>query len=203
MRVDPELAAAIPTDRLANWLVDSAVICGIWADGRLAFFNAAWDRFASENGEPAITRTWPIGRSIWEAVPNELQAFYRTGFADSLAHSRPFQHDYECSSPTHRRTFHMTAAPIADGVALLLVHSLRREELHVDRVDAAASAYVDRHGLVHQCVHCRRVRVPDGGDRWDFVPAFVVRQQTKISHGLCGPCFELHYPHRPRVPSSK
>jgi hypothetical protein len=196
VRVDPDLAALIPETSLAAWGADSSVIHAIWPDGRLAFFNAAWNRFAIENGAPALRDTWPLGRSLWDAVPQILLPFYRAHFAESLAQLRLFQHDYECSSPTHRRTFHLRASPIADGAALLLVHALSREDLHAERLDAAEAEYLDADGIATQCAHCRRVRTPDGADRWDFVPAYVAHQRLNISHGLCGPCLELYYPPR-------
>lgn len=52
---------------------------------------------------------------------------------------------------------------------------------------------MDATGLVTQCMHCRRVRAPVEPERWDFVPAFVAQAPEPVSHGMCGPCFEVYY----------
>lgn len=193
MRIDPALASRLDARSLSCWDEDGATICAVWSDGRLAFYNRAWDRFAIDNGGTTVVADWPVGRSIWDAIPTPLRAFYQDAFAGALATGEPYEHEYECSTPTHRRSFHLRALAIAERAALLVVHSLSRVELHPGVIDAAEEAYVEATGFVVQCSHCRRVRMPDGSDRWDFVPAYVACQRGNISHGLCAPCLELHY----------
>jgi hypothetical protein len=178
------------------------IIYGLWPDLTLAYQNAAWFRFAAENGEPAISSTWPIGRSVLDAVPGCLSLWCRTFVASALASggSRPLSHEYECSSADVYRRFVMTAypvpGPIADGV--LVANSLRVEVPHSqsDQVPMpqAARNYIDAAGLIHQCAHCRRVRSVAEPLEWHWVPEWVRHARQNISHGLCETCLTVYYP---------
>ena len=75
MRVDREFESLLDGFSLDRLEAEQGATFGIFADGRLALTNAAWERFAAENGQPEISREWPLGRNIYDAIPAELQPF--------------------------------------------------------------------------------------------------------------------------------
>jgi hypothetical protein len=173
-----------------------AVIYGLWPDLCLAYLNDGWFRFAAENGgEPLISRDWPVGRSIIEALPPLLKTFYADGFRACMEARQPWHHTYECSSAQLLRWFRMTAFPLESRRGLLVIHSLV--------VELTASAgnrtphraieadYRNADELIRQCAYCRRVqRRCDGA--WDWVPEWVQAIPLRTSHGICRPCREFH-----------
>ena len=180
-------------------------VYGIWPDCRLGYFNPAWRQFAEENGgEPAISRDWGLGRSVMDAVPEELKQFYEEFFVQCLdadpVMGHPPYHEYECSSEKVYRKFVMNCSPLANGAGLLVINSILVERPHdkKERVTRLAdkSVYIDGNGLVGQCIHCRRVLNRQIKNRWDWVPEWVAAAPSNISHTLCETCFSMHYPHK-------
>ncbi len=175
-------------------------VVGLWPDYRMAYQNPAWFAFASANdSEPAISRDWPIGRSLMEAVPEELKPFYRGAFNRCLVKGKPWHHDYECSSDAVLRHFHLTAYPLVQRQGLLIVHSLTREILPDDEgrraVPFSFSQHRDRHGFVHQCANCRRVQnLAQGPDCWDWVPSLIKTPYGMVSHSICPICLAYYHP---------
>lgn len=176
-------------------------IYGLWPDLTLAYFNPAWFRFAAENnGEPAISTQWGLGRSVLDAICEELQALYRNAYRDCLSSRAAWNQDYECSSGRIFRRFRMTAYPLADGQGLLVVNSLIAEQPHDSDARPPRVAedrrYRDERGIVVQCAWCRRIRHPRRAARWDWVPAWVDRPPSATSHGICEPCYGHYFPGR-------
>ncbi|MDO9443901.1 MAG: hypothetical protein Q7K37_01175 [Dehalococcoidia bacterium] len=177
------------------------VVYGTWADGRLAYTNDGWDRFAAENEAPRLNRAWPLGRSIWEVVPEALLTFYRDGWEWALTSGSPWGHTYECSSEDVTRIYRMTVMGLPDAGAVLVMNALvaSLESSAAPRGPLVAlgaageEAYRDASGLLTQCAHCRRVQYPPQPVRWDWVPAWVHRSPSETTHGLCGVCFAYHY----------
>lgn len=58
--------------------------------------------------------------------------------------------------------------------------------------------YRQSDGSVAMCMHCRRTKsnLP-GEELWELVDRFIAQPPLGVSHGLCGPCLEQHYPERP------
>ena len=175
-------------------------VVGLWPDYRMAYFNPAWFAFARDNdGEPGITRDWPLGHSFMDAVPMVLKPFYRQALSRCLTTCVPWHHDYECSSADVMRLFHGTAYPLGQAAGLLMVHSLTKEIPNGDDARQAmafiVSQHVDRHGFVHQCANCRRVQNLDGSpDHWDWVPALVEVPYAQVSHTICPICLAFYHP---------
>lgn len=154
--------------------------------------NSAWDQFAIENGGEQILATWGRGASLLAAIPEPLRPFFVDGFARACSTGERWEHDYECSSPERYRQFRMIVFPFAEG--FVVTHALRAEHAHDRETRGPAEAYVHQ-GLITMCAHCRRVRTPPRArERWDWVPVYVARPQSRVSHGLCPPCAEYYYP---------
>jgi len=174
-------------------------VFGFWPNFRLAYVNSAWSRFATENGgEPAISTRWGIGSCLTDAIAPPLRQYYARRLGRCLADGEPWDHVYECSSPDLFRKFHLIVYPLGEGRGGLAVNSLVVERPHDSSQRPASSpaksSYADRHGIVHQCMHCRRTRNEQQGFRWDWVPAWVAQCPPSTSHGLCPTCVDFHYP---------
>jgi hypothetical protein len=71
---------------------------------------------------------------------------------------------------------------------LVVTNALRIERPHdVVAMPADDQQYV-RDTVITMCASCRRIRVPDAVDRWDWVPEYVRHMRPNTSHGLCPPC---------------
>ena len=167
-------------------------IYGLWPDATIAFLNQGWFRFAKDNNAIDIDR-WSLGASIFTSIPDSLIPFYKNHYSQVLREGCVWEHVYECSSPEMYRLFHMLTYPMA-AEGLLVINSLRNEMPHDRPVSQLPiSEYEDSHGIIHQCVHCRRVRRVRLEETWDWVPQFVRSPSQAISHGLCFPCFTFYY----------
>jgi len=176
------------------------IIYGVWPDLTLAFLNAAWFRFAAENrGEPAIATQWTLGRSILDAMPEPLVPFFERNFCRVLAESRRWEHSYECSSDEVQRTFRLTVYPLGNAEGLLLVNSLKVEAPQQQMPSPSlAERYINAHGVITQCCHCRKFRPVGEKNAWDWIPAWVrhMPMPERVSHGLCEMCFGFYYTER-------
>jgi hypothetical protein len=158
--------------------------------GSILWVNAAWHAFGAANGAKAAAIAPGVG--YFEAVQGELRSWALGAATRSTASGEVFESDYECSSPTEKRTFRMRMLPLPGG-GLLIEHSLRLEVPHAD-VGAAPdlATYRSDGGLIVMCSNCRKVRRSDKS-AWAWVPAWVAAQPERISHGLCFVCLEFYY----------
>jgi len=189
--------------RLKRLEKHAGTVYGIRPDYCLAYFNPAWQKFALDNGgEPAISRQWGLGTPVMKAVPKELKEFYENFFARSFKSDpligQPPHHEYECSSAETYRKLMMTCDVLREGKGLIIVNSVLVERPHDPQEHASQQAdksiYMDRNGLVCQCVHCRRVLNLKVEKRWDWVPQWVADAPPKTSYSLCETCFGSYYP---------
>lgn len=192
-----DLAAFLQPFRLEALETHQGSVCALDAELRLRYTNPAWPAFAAANGEPLLTERWPLGKSILDAIPAVLLPFYQDLFEralNGLAGPEPLGHDYECSTSELYRRFRMTLYPLPQRRGLVVVHSLLVERPHLPDPRAEPPyAYVDEHGLLRQCCHCRRVQHLHEADRWDWVPEWVSNFPPHTSHTLCGVCFDYFY----------
>jgi hypothetical protein len=158
--------------------------------GLILWVNAAWHAFGAANGAKAAAIAPGVG--YFEAVQGELRSWALGAATRSMASEGVFESDYECSSPTEKRTFRMRMLPLPGG-GLLIEHSLRLEAPHAS-VGAAPDLanYRNDGGLIVMCANCRKVRRSDKS-AWDWVPAWVAAQPERVSHGLCFVCLEFYY----------
>jgi len=196
---DPKFVPYIESFERAGLGDTLDAVFGLWPELTLAYLNAGWFAFAAANGgEPAISQHWGLGRSVLDAIPDPLAPFYRRAFRTALSSESPWQHEYECSSPTNLRRFVERVYPLAGGAGLLVVNSLVVECPHPRDPNVseqpAARDYVDEHHLIRQCMHCRRIRRNGERRRWDWIPAWVTEPPENTSHGLCEVCFRYYYP---------
>lgn len=189
----PDFAAALAGMNVGA--VDQQVhpVYGLSADHRLSYFNVGWFEFAWANGGQAMLDQWKRGRSLFDAIPPLLE-FYRLGFERVRLSRLPWEHRYECSSPTERRWFGMRVLPVRDGGMLVVNGLASAEPITAESSGVLLEDYLQPGHLIVQCSHCRRVRQMGTAERWDFVPELVARVPALASHGLCGTCLAYHYP---------
>lgn len=163
---------------------------------RITYCNPAWDTFALKNGGAKATRSHVLGKECLEVIPEPLRTFYAAAFTQVGESEKPWEHDYECSSPELYRLFHMRVLPLKNGF-LLVENSLRIEEMHGCTGRAAAaveSMYRDKDGIITMCAHCRRTLRNDASkSHWDWVSSWVAELPSNVSHGLCQSCCIFYF----------
>ncbi len=158
----------------------------------ISYVNPVYLRFAEDNGGKEIADRFSVGCRILDAIDGPLRNFYADLYGRALRHGEVIEHDYECSSPDEFRKFRMHIFPISDAHGLLVDHSLivsREHDREAHPFDP--DAYIDEHGIIYQCGHCRRIKHLKA-KRWDWCPDALAR--LKISHGLCELCLDHYYP---------
>lgn len=195
-RLDPAIIPQLRAFGLDSLEQTAHVVLAVWADGRVAYVNPAWEQFALENGAaPSLQGEGPIGRNVFDLMAGDLAPFYRRGWQSMLAANEVWQHRYECSSPTEYREYVMLSYPLhGPDPAVLIVHSLVVSAQH-DRLPCSPidDLYRTTDGIIVQCANCRRVRAPGDLGRWDWVPEWVDEIPPMTSHGVCAVCLERYY----------
>lgn len=193
MVLDPDFASLLEGRSIDALDRDPSTILGFWADGRIGYFNAAYEAFATAGGASDLCLRWGLGANVYDVTPSELRPFYDDLFRRACSAGSPISHRYECPSPTLARTFSMRLHPLAGGRGLLASHALVLSHPHDQVRPADEARYRDDHGIIRQCVHCRCVRRAGAEPRWELVPKYVEASPEQTSHGVCNVCFEYHY----------
>jgi PAS domain-containing protein len=161
---------------------------------RILYCNPAWDAFAFKNNACHLERDSIVGRYSLRGVPPFLREFYESVYRLVLCTQRPWEHDYECSSPEKYRAFHMRVLPLSRSYLLvensLLVERFHRRRRHT-KIDAQ---YINGYGLIIMCSHCRRTEHfdPQGQQEWHWVPSYLVTAPAPVSHGICPVCVSYY-----------
>lgn len=157
-------------------------------------FNPAWRRFALENGGAEILGRYGIGRPVLDAMCSAAKTFFGRHYQRAIKQREPFELDYECSSSTLFRTFHMVAQPLANAHGLVVRNRLLEERPHDRRLLQLCAHYFDRHDIAVQCCHCRRAQDQRDKARWDWVPEFLDDPYPHTVFALCPSCYKHFYP---------
>ena len=164
-------------------------------DLSLEYVNAAWRRFARENGAPGLDSGWDTCVPVTHSFRSPLRELFTTKFEFALQRNQGWSHRYECSSPDVYRKFNMQVKPTAERDGLIVVHSLVVEsQLTSDHaeLEALAVLYRDARGLIVQCSSCGRVREP-ASSSWHWAPGLVGAERENVSHGICVICNFQYY----------
>jgi hypothetical protein len=132
-----------------------------------------------------------------DAIAAPLASFYRRLLGRCLDRAEPQEHVCECSSSRLCRRFHMTVNPLRDSAGLLIVNSQVVECEHGPdhRIthEPNRELYLDHHGFLHQCCHCRRFERSNKHAVWDWISPWVDHMPDNTSHGLCPVCYDYYY----------
>ncbi len=193
LQVDGRFVAVLGAHSVQALEAESGAVVGIWPDGRIAFSNGAWQRFALSNAGADVLVRWPLGADLLSGISGGLRDYYASAFARALARGEAWEQTYACHSPRSTRQFQMRVLPLA-GRGLLLIHSLVAEaELEI-LASGDAERYFDADGVVRQCSNCRRTQRVGAPAAWDWVPAFVASCPPRTSHSICSACINQYYP---------
>jgi len=191
-KIDPAFQPLLSNHNLPALRTYAGAVYGIWADFRLAYINPGWFKFASENGgEPVVTSSWTLGRSILDAIPERLRKFYRNQYAAVLRSGTIWTHRYECSSDAVYRVFRQVVCPLGkDGLLISNSVIVSRPHDPGERPpsDPDERTYRNGVGVISQCGVCRRVRNQQEPERWDWVPAWVRRVPEDVNSSICPVC---------------
>jgi hypothetical protein len=175
-------------------------VYGLDSKFNIAYLNPAWFEFAEENANRIFNADeWPLGRNIFDSIPDVLMMFYRDLFESCLrgraSSVNAEQFEYECSSPYLYRRYSMHLYPL-DGNGIVVVHSLVVEESYISnavgRVELDESQYIDKNGFINQCASCRRIQNQNNTAQWDWIPKWIEKPYPKTAQRICSTC-KLHY----------
>jgi hypothetical protein len=173
-------------------------IFGLSKDLKLNYLNPGWFRFARQNeGEPDISRCYPIGTPIEEAIAGDICDFYIENYLKTLRDLKVWKHEYECSSPDLFRIYSQDTYPLKDGEGLIVVNSLKVEKTFDKTWQGSPvvslKAYHGKNGLITQCSNCRKVQRASETEIWDWVPELVARMPDNVSHSICPICYDYYW----------
>lgn len=165
--------------------LDPSQVAVVDRDGKIVWTNAAWRRFALENGaEPGTTDE---GQNYFAVMTGPLREPLMAFVDRSRTGGGPVECEYECSSPERERFFRMRIVPLGED-GLVIAHHLTREAPHPGVVFPPSAEHVDASGLIMMCMMCRRTARADRS-AWDWIPSWVAHRPTQdVSHGLCPLC---------------
>jgi hypothetical protein len=175
--------------------INPDVIYVLDRNDRIRYCNPAWDAFAYQNLAAHLERDKIVGTYSLSGVPKFLREFYHYEYRRVLSTQTPWEHDYECSSPSKYRAFHMRVLPLSRS-HLLIENSLVIERLHRRKPHPTADTrYINRFGWVVMCAHCRRTEHfnAEGEREWHWVPAYLVNTPAPVSHGICSACVSYYF----------
>jgi len=196
MNVDPALEEVLTSASFGIRTLEATpdVVYVVDGHGRIKYCNAAWNAFATQNNGEHLERDRIVGRHCLQGVHDPLRNFYARIYSLVLRTQKPWAGDYECSSPTKYRVFHMLVFPLSRSHLLiensLFVERFHRRKEHVD----GEGQYINRHGFVTMCAHCRRTeyRSSEGKREWHWLPGYLVTAPAPVTHGFCPTCIS-HY----------
>jgi CheY-like chemotaxis protein len=143
----------------AQSVLDSidAPTCAVDPTGVITAVNAAWTRFAADNGgDPAASGMGVNYLSVCTSSPDPLAVALAEDLRRLLsAGVGRVELDYPCHSPSSRRWFSLRVTPVAGGGGAVLTHlDVTALRLAQEQLDFAAShdpltGLLTRRGLVH------------------------------------------------------
>jgi hypothetical protein len=161
----------------------------------ISYCNAAWDRFALENGGGQdVLASRVLHKPFLQFVPRDLAGHFMNLFRTARALGRLQSQDYECSTPELFRVYRMQIYPLQPGCGFVVINSLRVVHPHTRVVcEPDETKYRDKDGLIHMCANCRRACRAEEPAAWDWVPAYVQAPRRDLTHGVCPFCREYYY----------
>ncbi|KAB2888136.1 MAG: hypothetical protein F9K32_17590 [Desulfobulbaceae bacterium] len=169
-------------------------------DYNIVDYNEGYATFARENDGADLLDRWPIGSNILSSVPEVIRDSIRQMYDSVLVEQQIVEHVYDCHSPEAFRLFRMRILPFMDDFAMhehCLIVSTSLNGARELTEDEIAAGYVDAHGIIHQCAHCRRTQSNADGDHWVWVIPLVRRNAayaSHISHTICPVCLHHYFP---------
>lgn len=185
--------AAALAPLLARLEAEPNSACVLGEGGEILAVNAAWDRFAAENGgAPGCIGATVIGKTYFNFIDGGPPRAYFEGAWLRVLAGRAVTVRSECSSAEVVRQLSSLFLPvrIAGVPGAAVIHSV----LRVDPVGTPAeplrlATYLRVDGRVLACTSCRRVQRADGS-AWDLHPG-LIDAPPPADFAFCPSCLEL------------
>lgn len=165
------------------------IVYRIDGEDTIVFVNEAWQRFAVENGAPALARG-VLERCLWDYVDGVEVAMLWRELVARARDGHTLTVPYRCDAPAQRRHLVMALAPLPSrGVQFASTVALVEDRDPI----ALLSRYYGPGVPVRSCSWCRRFDV--GG--YVEVEEAIVRlglleqDQRPITHTICDDCAAL------------
>lgn len=173
-------------------------IFGLSPELKFIYFNKAWFHFAQQNnGEPGITKRFSLDTPFEAGVSGLLKEYYINSYKEVLKEMEVWNHEYECSSATNYRLYHLNAYPLKNKQGIIVVNSLQIDRI-IDESFRKISTlsidnYINLYGLINQCSNCRKTKRKNPSEFWDWVPTLVEEFYPNISHSVCPICYDYYW----------
>jgi hypothetical protein len=170
--------------------------CTLDEELRITYCNPAWDSFASQNDGAGALSKVVLGGRLPDFMSGPLKRIYMDLFQKASGSERVWPLEFECSSPTRKRTHRMEVYPLGSE-GFLNVYAHMTEQPHTDP-ERAADPHIYTNpdiGLLTMCSNCRKTRREGEPDVWDWVPAHLKAPYPhRTTHGICHLCWAYYYP---------
>jgi hypothetical protein len=103
------------------------VICGIWPDGTLAYYNRAWTRTSCGGAGRSNPADLSLGQSVLGAWREGQRPFFMAAFQSTLEQNRVWEHTYRVAEGGAVTAVILRLLPL-EGRGLILWHSLLSRE---------------------------------------------------------------------------
>lgn len=165
--------------------------CLLGEGGEILFVNAAWDRFARENGgAPACLGEHLVGKTYFNYVDGARPRAFYEGVWMRVLGGREIAVESECNSASTLRRLRTTFGPVQLGPhrAVTVLHRVlrQREVGPLAPAPADLARWAGPDGRLVACTSCRCLRRVDQ-QGWDFVPA-VIEASAPATHVFCPDC---------------
>lgn len=161
---------------------------------RLIYFNKAYFNFALTNdGEPKLSRDYPVGSFLLDAIKGEVKELYLSKLTNVLSSGKSEQLLYECSSSNLYRQFMQKLYPLRNKEGVIIINSLHVEKPIEIEKKILLDAYRQETNYINQCSNCRRTQSSVNTQVWDWVPDFITKMPEDISHTICPICFDYYW----------
>jgi hypothetical protein len=164
--------------------------CVLGRGGVILHVNAAWDRFALENGgAPDCLGERIVGKTYFNFIDGAApRAFFEGAWLRVLA-GCPVTLRSECSTATVSRELSTRLLPVTVGrdPGAAVIHAVERVvPVPGLRGCPDPARWIGEGGCVDSCTACRRVRRTDGSG-WDLVPELIAKPPP-AHWGFCPLC---------------
>ncbi len=162
------------------------------------YVNPAWVTFAKENGynEEILNKT--LDSSLINAFNGQQikDDFYQT-YSKVMATGKIWRNEYECSSANEFRYYHQGVYPLKNNDGLLIINTLMvkspTKTINLKTDIDIVKRYLQPTGFINQCSNCKYTQRNNEIENWDWVPEFLEKMPSNISHSICPLCFDYHW----------
>jgi len=194
VEIDPAFAANLSAVNLTHMDESSDVIYIVDRAMKLRAFNAAWTHFALANNGAEILERWKLGTSLFGILSGAIEDYLLEGYEKAMREGTVFSYSYECSSPDVFRLFQQSAYSLHNFEGLVITNHQAIKKPHTEENVTFSKRFVDKHGIIIQCMNCRKIRDPNDKSKWFWVPELLTSPWPDTSHDICSPCLEHYYP---------